>query len=55
MSLQSIENWYLYLAITDIKNIDMLKRYRCINKLNANISKQAELDKEQTNDIDLNI
>ncbi len=54
MNLQSIENWCLYLAITDIKNIEMLKMYRCVNKLNENISKQEQLDKEQTYDNVLN-
>ncbi|MBO5955042.1 MAG: hypothetical protein J6Q13_03655 [Clostridia bacterium] len=51
MSLQSIENWCLYYAMKG--NADMLKLYRCVNKLNENIKKQAELDKVQTNDNDL--
>ena len=53
MNLQSIENWCLYLAITDIKNVEMLKMYSCVNKLNSNISKQAELDKNQDNELTL--
>lgn len=44
MNLQSVENWCLYLAITDIKNIEMLKMYRSLNKLNNSITKQTELD-----------
>ena len=55
MSLQSIENWCLYLAITDIKNVDMLKMYRCVSKLNENISKQSKLDIEQSKDDDLSL
>jgi len=55
MSLQSIENWWLYLAITDIKNVNALKMYRCVSKLNESISKQAQLDAEKTKDEGLSI
>ena len=53
MNLQSMENWFLYYALIDIKNVDNLKMYRKINKLNANISKQAELDIQQENELTL--
>ena len=53
MSLQSIENWCLYYAMKG--NADMLKLYRCVNKLNENIKKQAQLDAEKTKDEGLSI
>ena len=49
MNLQSMENWFLYYALKDIKNIEMLQKYRSVNKLNRNIQKQAQLDKQQEN------
>ena len=55
MSLQSIENWCLYYAITNIKDIEMLKKYRCLNKLNENIKKQEELYKVKTDENTLNV
>lgn len=51
MNLQSIENWSLYLALTDIKNIEMFKLYRSVSKLNQNARKQEELDKQQTEEL----
>jgi len=53
MSLQSNENWWLYLAIKDIRNVEALKMYRCVSKLNESISKQAKIDIEKTNEEDL--
>ena len=51
MNLQSMENWFLYYALTDITNIEMLQKYRSVNKLNRNIQKQAQLDKQQENEL----
>ena len=51
MNLQSMENWFLYYALTDIKNVENLKMYRKINKLNANINKQFQLDNIQEKEL----
>jgi hypothetical protein len=51
MNLQSIENWFLYYALKDITKVEMLQKYRSVNKLNKNIQKQAELDKQQLNEL----
>ena len=49
MNLQSMENWFLYYALKDITKVEMLQKYRSVNKLNRNIQKQVELDKQQSN------
>lgn len=53
MNLQSIENWSLYLALTDIKNIDKLKMYLTVSKLNSSVHKQELLDKQTTEELGL--
>ena len=53
MNLQSIENWSLYLALTDIKNIDKLKMYLTVSKLNTSVHKQELLDKQTTEELGL--
>ena len=53
MNLQSIENWLLYYVLKDPTNVNNIKMYRCVSKLNTNITKQAELDKQNTEDLTL--
>ena len=53
MNLQSLENWSLYSALIDIKNINKFKMYRCVSTLNFNVKNIEKLEKQQTEDLSL--
>ena len=51
--LNEISNGYLKLFIKNPKNLDLFLMYANINKLSTNIEKQAELDRQQTEELSL--
>lgn len=53
MSIKEISNRYFNEFINNPKRLDLFLIYRNLAKLDANIIKQAELDKQQENELTL--
>ena len=51
MNLQEISNRYFKQFVNNPKRLDLFCMYRNIEKLIANIEKQAELDNQQENNL----
>ena len=49
--IKEISNGYFNEFIKNPKQLDLFLMYRCTQKLNNNIVKLAELDKQQSNEI----
>ena len=53
MNLKEISQGYFNQFIKNPKQLDLFLMYRYTQKLDNNIAKQAELDKQQTQDLSL--
>lgn len=53
MNLNEISKGYLNLFVKNPKHLDLFLMYANISKLSTNIEKQAELDKQQAEELTL--
>ena len=51
MNLKEISNGIFNQFVKNPRRLDLFLLYRNVNRLNKNIEKQAELDKQQTQDL----